>query len=87
LGFGLGFLNQHGNNLTSIDISNNLYLEQLDCSDNDLTSLDVSNNISLISLGCQSNPLTCIKVNQSQLDNFTQDWGKDPEDYYSLDCN
>jgi len=49
--------------------------------------LDVSNNLSLIHLKCQSNPLTCINVHQSQLDDIPEYWEKDPEDYYSLDCN
>ncbi len=41
-----------GNQLTSLDVSNNTALTELDCSENQLTSLDVSNNTALTSLGC-----------------------------------
>ena len=36
-----------GNQLTSLDVSNNTALTELDCSENQLTSLDVSNNTAL----------------------------------------
>ena len=75
------------NQLTSLDVSNNTSLEKLDCSTNQLTNLDVSYNTSLTELNCQTNPLTCVKVNQTQLDDIPEDWEKDPEDTYSLDCN
>ena len=39
-----------GNNLSSLDISNNLFLNTLGCSLNQLTSIDVTNNILLTNL-------------------------------------
>lgn len=77
-----------GNNqLTSLDIINNSLLTSLYCGYNQLSSLDVSNITFLACLSCNSNPLTCIKVNQYQLDNMSDDWFKDSEDFYALDCN
>jgi Leucine-rich repeat (LRR) protein len=52
-----------GNNqLTSIDVSNNLALNILQCGNNQLTSLDVSQNTSLIELRFSNNQLTSIDV-------------------------
>lgn len=77
-----------GNNqLASLDISNNSLLTSVYCGSNQLSSLDVSNITSLAYLSCNSNPLTCIKVNQYQLDNLSDDWFKDSDDIYALDCN
>ena len=33
-----------GNNLTELDLSNNLHLEYLDCHQNNLTTLNIANN-------------------------------------------
>ena len=51
------------NQLTSIDVSNNLALTSLDCRNNQLTSLDVSGATALTSLNCSSNQLTSLDVN------------------------
>jgi len=58
----LTYLVCHGNQLTSLDVSNNLALVDLKCDGNQLTSLDVSNNLALIDLYCHSNQLTSLDV-------------------------
>ena len=55
-------LNCIGNNLTEIDVSQNISLVHLDCSSNQLNSIDVSNNIELISLRVWGNSLTELDV-------------------------
>lgn len=50
------------NQLTSLDISSNVYLTHLFCSNNQLTSLDVSSNTELAHLYCGNNLLTSINV-------------------------
>ncbi|MBO7650296.1 MAG: InlB B-repeat-containing protein [Lachnospiraceae bacterium] len=50
------------NQLTSIDVSKNLSLTNLDCSKNCLTTLNISNNQSLIGLECGDNQLTSLVV-------------------------
>ena len=50
------------NNLTSLDVSNNIALTRLFCISNQLTSLDVSNNIALTDLRCIDNQLTSLDV-------------------------
>ena len=52
----------NGNQLTSLDVTNNVALESLYCNDNLLTSLDVSNLSSLEYLGCYDNNLTSLNV-------------------------
>ena len=53
------------NELTSLDVSNNLALNYLDCDNNQLTSLDVSNNTALTYLYCFSNELTSLDVSSN----------------------
>lgn len=48
--------------LTSLDVSNNTALRQLECYSNQLTSLDVSNNTALRRLYCSSNQLTYLDI-------------------------
>ena len=55
-------LNCSGNNLTSIDLSNNDQLVQLDCSSNLLTILDVSASTALVQLNARDNLLTTLDV-------------------------
>ena len=52
----------YGNQLTSLDVSNNTAVEHLDCSDNQLTTLNVSNNTVLKYLNCYKNQLTTLDV-------------------------
>ena len=61
----LTYLNCGGNQLTSLDVSNNEQLVQLYCGGNQLTNLDVSNNTFLSSLGCENNNLSSINLGQA----------------------
>ena len=51
-----------GNQLTSLDVSNNTALTILYCDNNQLTSLDVSANTALTQLYCKDNLLTSLDV-------------------------
>ena len=53
------------NNLSYLDVSNNIALEKFDCYNNQLTSLDVSNNTALTQLECSYNQLTSLDVSQN----------------------
>lgn len=48
--------------MSSLDISGNVALEYLNCSNNDLASLDVSGNKALLQLDCAGNSLTSLDV-------------------------
>ena len=61
----LEMLNCAGNQLTSLDISNNSALTELGCYANQLTSLDVSNNPSLAFLSCGGNQLTSLDLSNN----------------------
>ena len=54
-----------GNQLTSLDLSNNILLKHLECSQNQLTNLDISQNISLNFLGCSANQLTSLDLSNN----------------------
>jgi hypothetical protein len=58
-----------GNQLTSLDVSNNTALTYLDCAPagifNQLTSLDISNNINLNTLICPNNQISSLDVSQN----------------------
>lgn len=58
-------LNCRNNQITSLDLSQNIALRSLDCTRNQITSLDVSNNVNLISFHCFSNQLTSLDVTQN----------------------
>ena len=53
------------NQLTRLDVSNNIALTSLSCPNNQLTRLDVSNNTALTSLTCVSNQLTRLDVSNN----------------------
>ncbi|MEH6764214.1 MAG: T9SS type A sorting domain-containing protein [Aequorivita antarctica] len=53
------------NNLSNIDVSENLNLLGLNCTDNPIGSLDVTNNLNLIGLTCQDNNLTTLDISQN----------------------
>ncbi|MCX7549415.1 immunoglobulin domain-containing protein [Xanthomarina sp. F2636L] len=55
------------NQLTSIDITQNLALEELECESNQFSSLDVSQNTALRVLGCALNNLTSLDVSNNLL--------------------
>ncbi len=54
-----------GNQLTSLDVSQNTALTELRCGGNQLTSLDVSKNTALTELRCYSNQLTALDVSKN----------------------
>ena len=56
-----------GNNITSLDMSNNLMLEELYCNNNQIVFLNISNNTLLKSLGCKWNTLISIDVTSNLL--------------------
>ena len=58
----LSSLKCYSNQLTSLDVSNNIYLTALRCQSNQLTSLDVSQNTDLYFLKCENNQLTSLDV-------------------------
>ena len=53
------------NNLTTIDLSQNLALQGLKINGNQLTSLDVSNNTALISLKCYNNLISTLDLSNN----------------------
>ena len=61
----LTYLSCYGNQLTSLDISNNTALTDLICFNNQLTSLDISNNTALTFLWCDNNQLTSLDVSNN----------------------
>ena len=55
-----------GNNIESVDISNNTKLTQFHLNANNLTSIDFSNNLLLEQVGLGSNNLSALKLNVQQ---------------------
>ena len=53
------------NQLTSLDVTNNAALIQLNCSGNQLIFLDVSQNTTLTDLVCNTNQLTSLNISQN----------------------
>ena len=58
----LSALQCENNNLTSLDVSNNLALAQLDCSHNQLTTLLLGNNMVMYELLADNNQLTVLNI-------------------------
>ena len=54
-----------GNQLTNLDLSNNISLIRLFCGGNQITNLNLNNNSSLIVLRCGSNPLNSLDVSDN----------------------
>ena len=61
----LTYLGCSYNNITSLDVSNNIALTQLFCYNNQLTSLDVTQNTALTDLNCGNNQLTSLDVSSN----------------------
>ena len=61
----LTYLDCNGNQLTTLDVSNNTSLTTLWCNGNQLTTLDVSNNAALSELYCYENQLTSLDVSNN----------------------
>ncbi|MGB3342890.1 MAG: T9SS type A sorting domain-containing protein [Aequorivita sp.] len=59
------FLECSDNNLTSIDISNNLELEIFECYNNQLTNIDISQNTALYQFECRFNQLTSLDLSNN----------------------
>ena len=58
-------LNCDSNNLTTLDVSQNIALVRLACNINNLSFLDVSNNTELQVLSCGANQLTALDVSEN----------------------
>ena len=63
----LTHLNCVANQISSIDISQNVALIYFSCSANQLTSIDVSQNTSLVFFQCGSNQLSSLDISQNTL--------------------
>jgi len=61
----LWMLHCNNNELTELDLSNNIALYELSCHYNELTGLNVSNNSQLTILGCAYNNLTRLDVSNN----------------------
>ena len=59
------YIDVYGNQLTSVDVSNNTEITSLNINGNSLTSLDVSNNPLLEALFCNENDLTDLDVSNN----------------------
>ncbi|EPR74189.1 Internalin-like protein [Winogradskyella psychrotolerans RS-3] len=59
------------NTLTSLDLSNNIALEELYCHSNAITNLDLSANTALYKLNCSSNALTSLNIANGNNASFT----------------
>lgn len=60
----LSSLNVSDNNLTTLDLSENIYLSQLNCSDNNLNRLDLPNNEDMWYINCSNNRLGVLDVSK-----------------------
>ena len=77
-------LSCYGNNLTSIDVSNNLQLTYLNLFDNDLESINVVNNTRLEELYLHRNKLTEVTVTYHNA--LRTLWVRDNPNLTSLNC-
>ncbi|QCX01642.1 T9SS type A sorting domain-containing protein [Aggregatimonas sangjinii] len=59
------FINANSNNLTRLDISENLNLESIGLNENNITELDISANTNLIQLEINDNDLSALDLSQS----------------------
>lgn len=78
-----------GNRIESLDCSNNPILEVVQAENNSLTELDVANgnNEFLYYVIAEGNPeLICIKVDDVDFANNNENWRKDEQAIYSIDC-
>ncbi len=53
------------NDISSLDLSNNIYLEEINCSDNNLSTLDLSNNIYLEEIMCSNNSISSLNISNN----------------------
>ncbi|MAW21084.1 MAG: hypothetical protein CMD16_01645 [Flavobacteriales bacterium] len=93
----LKWLNCYNNDLQSINLSDNINLENLFIGNvssqpsnysNNLSTLDISSNCIISNLNCKNLPsLSCIEVCDTTTANFWDPQLRDPQHYFSLDCN
>ena len=75
------------NDLTSIDVSANIFLELFFCQRNNLTSLDLSGNYFLQKIWCFDNQLTSLDIRNNNNQNIgTTFWDIDITGNYNLFC-
>ena len=78
------------NQLTSLDVTNNIALFGLICSDNQITSLDVSNNVVLEELNISNMPSlgeVCVWEVPFPPEGVTVDITGSPNVYFTTDCS
>lgn len=63
----LSSLNCSDNNITALNVSQNLSLGGLTCSNNNITVLDVTQNTTLQGLGCDNNDLQFLDLSQNNI--------------------
>ncbi|WP_417873315.1 T9SS type A sorting domain-containing protein [Xanthomarina gelatinilytica] len=68
-------LDCYSNNLTSLDVSNNLALTRLHCSDNQIETLDISANTSITDIQCHNNGVL-YELNIANGNNSNINWMK-----------
>ena len=56
----------YNNQLSEINVSENIYLKYLNCSDNLITNINLNENIFLENLNCSNNQITEINLNQNE---------------------
>ena len=81
----LNYLNCDGNQLTSLDVSQNTVLYVLECGGNNLIKLDLSNNPNLEELHCPENLLNCLNLKSGGNQNIYHITADD-QDALSLSC-
>ncbi len=77
------------NSIEKLDISSNLKVAYIDCSDNKLQSLNLANgnNTKMQKVKCQGNPdLTCIQHDKNFDPTTNTKWEKDDTATYSTNC-
>ena len=55
-----------GNKITSLNLSNNTQLNDLDCSNNNLKSLNISKNTDLHELDCRKNKIKSLDASKNK---------------------
>jgi len=65
IGESITYLDCAGNQLTTLDVSDNTMLTRLECNYNKLTTLDISENTALTTLYCDSNHLAILDVSKN----------------------
>ena len=64
-------LSCNGNQLTTLNLSQNIFLEVLECATNQITTLDLSHNSALYYFNIGDNPFTCLNIANGNSLNFS----------------